>query len=53
MDMNMNMMELCKVYELFVKGICGGMVLCLICYMYIELDYELKEMFEDEEDMFD
>lgn len=52
-DMNMNLMELCKVYELLVKGICGGMVLCFICYCYVFFDYLLKDMFEDEEDMFD
>jgi len=52
-DMNMNMMELCKAYELPVKGTCGGMALCSTCHMYIESDHELKEMSEDEEDMLD
>lgn len=52
-DMNMNFMEVCKVYELLVKGICGGMVFCFICYVYVESDYELFEMGENEEDMFD
>ena len=27
-DMNMNMMELCKSYELPVEGTCGGMAMC-------------------------
>lgn len=52
-DMNMNMMEMCKAYELPVKGTCGGMALCSTCHMYIESDHELPEMSEDEEDMLD
>ncbi len=52
-DMNMNMMELCKAYELPVEGTCGGMALCASCHMYVESDHELHEMSEDEEDMLD
>ncbi len=52
-DMNMNMMELCKAYELPVKGTCGGMALCSTCHMYILSDNVLPEMGEDEEDMLD
>lgn len=52
-DMNMNMMELCKSYELPVEGTCGGMALCASCHMYVETDHELPEMSEDEEDMLD
>ncbi|MCB0629723.1 MAG: 2Fe-2S iron-sulfur cluster-binding protein [Saprospiraceae bacterium] len=52
-DMNMNMMELCKAYELPVKGTCGGMALCSTCHMYIESEHELPEMTEDEENMLD
>ncbi len=52
-DMNMNMMELCKAYELPVKGTCGGMALCSTCHMYILSEHELPEMSEDEEDMLD
>lgn len=52
-DMNMNMMELCKSYELPVEGTCGGMALCASCHMYIESDHELREASEDEEDMLD
>jgi ferredoxin len=52
-DMNMNMMELCKAYELPVKGTCGGMALCSSCHMYILSDTELPEAAEEEEDMLD
>ncbi len=52
-DMNMNMMELCKSYELPVEGTCGGMALCASCHMYVETDHELPEQSEDEEDMLD
>ena len=52
-DMNMNLMEVCKAYELPVKGTCGGMALCSTCHVYIESDHELREMSEDEEDMLD
>lgn len=52
-DMNMNMMELCKSYELPVEGTCGGMALCASCHMYVETAHQLPEMSEDEEDMLD
>lgn len=52
-DMNMNLMELCKAYELPVKGTCGGMALCSTCHVYIESGHELPEMSEAEEDMLD
>ena len=52
-DMNMNIMELCKSYELPVKGTCGGMAMCASCNCYIESDHELNDPSEDEEDMLD
>lgn len=52
-DMNLNLMELCKAYELPVKGTCGGMALCSTCHCYVQTDHELPDMSEDEEDMLD
>ncbi|MEZ4985314.1 MAG: 2Fe-2S iron-sulfur cluster-binding protein [Saprospiraceae bacterium] len=52
-DMNMNIMELCKAYELPVKGTCGGMALCSTCHCYVLSDHELRAMSQDEEDMLD
>lgn len=52
-DMNMNMMEVCKSYELPVEGTCGGMALCASCHCYVLSNHELPEPSEDEEDMLD
>jgi ferredoxin len=52
-DMNMNMMELCKSYELPVEGTCGGMAMCASCHMYVLSSHEMSERSEDEEDMLD
>jgi len=52
-DMNMNLMELCKSYELPVEGTCGGMALCASCHMYVLSDHVLHEKSEDEEIMLD
>jgi len=52
-DMAMNMMEVCKSYELPVEGICGGMALCASCHMYVLSDHTLSEPSEDEENMLD
>ncbi len=52
-DMNMNLMELCKAYELPVEGTCGGMAMCASCQVYIKSDHELNDMNDDEEDMLD
>ena len=42
-DMAMNMMEVCKSYDLPVEGTCGGMALCASCHMYVLSDHELSE----------
>lgn len=34
-DLNMNLMEVCKSYNLPVEGICGGMAMCASCQVYI------------------
>ncbi len=52
-DMNMNIMELCRVYELPVIGECGGMAMCATCQCYLESDTELPEQSDDELDMLD
>lgn len=52
-DMNMNLMEVCKAYELPVEGTCGGMALCSTCHVYVHSDHELPDPSEDEEDMLD
>ena len=52
-DINMNMMELCKSYELPVEGTCGGMAMCATCHMYILSDHSLPEKTDDEEAMLD
>lgn len=52
-DMNMNVMELCKAYELPVKGECGGMAMCATCQCYLESNTELPEQSDAELDMLD
>ncbi|WP_163399920.1 2Fe-2S iron-sulfur cluster-binding protein [Flavobacterium fluviatile] len=50
-DMAMNIMELCKAYELPVEGTCGGMAMCASCQCYVLNDVALPEMGDDEEAM--
>ena len=52
-DMNLNVMELCKMYELPVEGTCGGMALCASCHCYVESEHELSDMSDDEMAMLD
>jgi 2Fe-2S ferredoxin len=52
-DMNMNVMEICKSYELPVEGTCGGMAMCASCQCYLESDHELTPQSDDELDMLD
>ncbi|MFT3794974.1 ferredoxin [Flavobacterium sp.] len=53
-DMAMNLMELCKAYEIAPEGtigVCGGMAMCASCQCYILNDVELPEKGDDEEAM--
>lgn len=52
-DMALNLMEVCKSYELPVEGTCGGMALCASCHVYVLSDHELPESSPDEENMLD
>jgi 2Fe-2S ferredoxin len=52
-DMNMNIMELCKAYELPVLGECGGMAMCATCQCYLESETTLPEQSDAELDMLD
>lgn len=52
-DMNMNLMEVCKLYELPVKGECGGMAMCATCQVYVESNHQLPNQSDDELNMLD
>ena len=53
-DMNMNLMEVVRSYELAPEGtigICGGMAMCASCQCYVKSTHELPEKTDDEEAM--
>lgn len=53
-DMAMNIMELCRAYELAPDGtigVCGGMAMCASCQCYVLNDIELPDMGADEDAM--
>jgi len=53
-DMNMNIMELVRAYELAPEGtigICGGMAMCASCQCYVLNDIALPEKSDEEEAM--
>lgn len=53
-DMNMNLMEVVRSYELASDGtigVCGGMAMCASCQCYVKSDHELPEKSDDEEAM--
>ncbi len=53
-DMNMNLMELIRSYELAEEGtlgVCGGMAMCASCQVYVLNDVLQTERNDDEEAM--
>lgn len=53
-DMNMNLMELVRSYELAEEGtigICGGMAMCASCQCYVLTHHELPQKGDEEEAM--
>lgn len=53
-DMNLNIMELIRMYELAEEGtigICGGMAMCASCQCYVLNDVLQSERNDDEEAM--
>lgn len=53
-DMNLNVMELIRMYELAEEGtigICGGMAMCASCQCYVLNDVLKTDRNEDEEAM--
>ncbi len=53
-DMNMNLMEVVRSYELAPEGtigICGGMAMCASCQCYVKSNHDLPEKSDDEEAM--
>ena len=53
-DMNMNVMELIRMYELAEEGtvgVCGGMAMCASCQCYVLNDVLKTQRNEDEEAM--
>jgi 2Fe-2S ferredoxin len=53
-DMNMNIMELVRAYELAPEGtigVCGGMAMCASCQCYVLNSVALPEKSDDEDAM--
>ena len=53
-DMNMNLMEVMRAYEIAQDGeigICGGMAMCGSCQCYVQNDVPLPEIGAEEEAM--
>ena len=53
-DMNMNLMEVVRSFELAPEGtigVCGGMAMCASCQCYIRSDHDLPEKSDEEEAM--
>ena len=52
-DMNLNVMEVCRASEIPIEGTCGGMALCASCQVYVESEHFLNGISEDEQAMLD
>ncbi len=52
-DMNLNLMEVCRMYELPVEGKCGGMAMCATCQVYVLSDHALPDVNDAELNMLD
>lgn len=52
-DMNLSVMEVCKLHELPIEGRCGGMAMCATCQVYLESEHILEEQSDAELDMLD
>lgn len=53
-DMNLNLMEVIRLYELAPEGtlgLCGGMAMCASCQCYINSDHKLPQISDDESAM--
>lgn len=53
-DMNMNIMEVVRMYELAPEGtigVCGGMAMCASCQCYILNEVEISEKSDEEDAM--
>ena len=53
-DMNMNLMELVRAYEIAeegTNGICGGMAMCASCQCYVLNEVKIPEKSDEEEAM--
>ena len=50
-DITMNLMEVCKSYELPVEGTCGGIAMCASCQCYVLSNHPLEKKSPDEEAM--
>lgn len=53
-DINMNLMEVVRSFELAPEGtigVCGGMAMCASCQCYVESNHEILPKNDDEEAM--
>lgn len=48
-DMGLTLKDICKVNELSMEAVCGGMAMCTTCHCYILNDIELPEKGDIEE----